>query len=119
METDSRFHLYPDKLIGDFLALVLSDYYINQVEELFTPTGEGIDDIYADVNIYAFRAISTDDLPEDTSKSPQLNVLENEVWIISASGFCYEAESIILSGDELRYIITDACETLWAPFLIK
>ena len=98
----------PDKLIGDFLSLALSDYYINQVEELFTPTGEGIDDIYADVNIYAFRALTTDDLPEHIPQSEQLNVPENEIWVISASGFCYEAESVIISGDELRHIITDA-----------
>ena len=95
----------PDKLIGDFLALALSDYYINQVAPLFIPTGVGIDDIYGDVNIYAYRAWTTDDLPEYISNSPQLNVPENEIWVISASGFCYEAESVILSGDELRLLI--------------
>jgi hypothetical protein len=45
----------PDKLIADFLALVLSDYYILQAEQLFIPDGEGIDDLYGDVNIYAYR----------------------------------------------------------------
>ena len=98
----------PDKLIGDFLALALSDYYINQVAPLFIPTGVGIDDIYGDVNIYAYRAWTTDDLPEYISNSPQLNVPENEIWVISASGFCYEAESVILSGDELRLLIQEA-----------
>jgi hypothetical protein len=108
MELGLRFHLYPDKLIADFLALVLSDYYINQIEELFTPTGEGIDDLYGDVNIYAYRVTDLDDLPENISKSPQLDILKNEVWIISASGFCYEAQPIIISGAELRLLIQEA-----------
>jgi hypothetical protein len=98
----------PDKLIADFLALALSDYYILQVEELFIPDGEGIDDLYGDVNIYAYRARHIDDLPEYTSKLEQINILENEVWIISASGFCYEAQPIIIIGDELRQIIKEA-----------
>ncbi|MBW4513119.1 MAG: hypothetical protein KME64_42565 [Scytonematopsis contorta HA4267-MV1] len=104
---ENRFHVSqdPDKLIGDFLTLALSDYYINQVESLFTDSGEGIDDIYGDVNIYAFRAMHADDLPEYISNSEQLNVPSNEIWVISASGFCYEAESVIIPGDELRQII--------------
>ncbi|BDA68389.1 hypothetical protein CAL7716_025550 [Calothrix sp. PCC 7716] len=79
-----------------------------QVEELFIPDGEGIDDLYGDVNIYAYRARHIDDLPEYTSKLEQLNILENEVWIISASGFCYEVQPIIIFGDELRQIIKEA-----------
>ncbi|MBW4505289.1 MAG: hypothetical protein KME64_02070 [Scytonematopsis contorta HA4267-MV1] len=70
--------------------------------------GEGIDDIYADVNIYVFRAMQAWDLPEHISNSKEVNVTENEIWVISASGFCYEAESVIISGDELRQIIQSA-----------
>jgi hypothetical protein len=98
----------PDKLIADFLALVLSDYYILQVEQLFIPDGEGIDDLYGDVNIYAYRARHIDDLPEYTEGADTTQLIENEAWVISASGFCYEAQPIILSGSELRQRITDA-----------
>lgn len=98
----------PDKLIADFLALALSDYYINQVEELFIPDGEGIDDLYGDVNIYAYCARHIDDLPEYTENISTVQLIENEAWVISASGFCYEAQPIIISGSELRQIITDA-----------
>lgn len=98
----------PDKLIAYFLGLALSDYYINQLEELFIPDGEGIDDLYADVNIYAFRARHVDDLPEYTSGSITTQLIDNEVWVISASGFCYEAQPIIITGDELRLLIQDA-----------
>jgi hypothetical protein len=107
---ENRFYVSqdPDKLIGDFLGLALSEYYINQVESLFSTNGEGIDDIYADVNIYVFRAMRAWDLPEHISNSKEVNVTENEIWVISASGFCYEAESVIISGDELRQIIQSA-----------
>lgn len=98
----------PDKLIADFLALALSDYYINQVEELFIPDGEGIDDLYGDINIYAYHARHIDDLPEYIEDTSTVQLIENEAWVISASGFCYEAQPIIISGLELRQIITDA-----------
>ena len=98
----------PDKLIAYFLGLALSDYYIDRVEELFISDGEGIDDLYGDVNIYAFRARQTDDLSEYTSGSITTQLIEKEVWVISASGFCYQAQPIIISGDELRLLIQDA-----------
>lgn len=98
----------PDKLIADFLALALSDYYILQVEELFISDGEGIDDLYGDVNIYVYRARQIDDLPEYTEGASTVQLIENEVWVISASGFCYEAQPIIISGSELRQIIEEA-----------
>jgi hypothetical protein len=106
----SRFQVSedPDKLIAYFLGLALTDYYIDRVEELFIPDGEGIDDLYVDVNVYAFRARHKDDLPEYTSCSITTQLIENEVWVISASGFCYEAQPIIISGDELRLLIQDA-----------
>ncbi len=98
----------PDKLIADFLALALSDYYINQVEELFIPDGEGIDDLHGDINIYVYRAPHIDDLPEYTEGACTTQLIENEAWVISASGFCYEAQPIIISGSELRQIIGEA-----------
>lgn len=98
----------PDKLIADFLALVLSDYYILQVEELFLPDGEGIDDLYGDVNIYAYRARNIDDLPEYTEGAYTTQLIEKELWVISASGFCYEAQPITISGNELRLLIKEA-----------
>ncbi|WP_233787971.1 hypothetical protein [Dulcicalothrix desertica] len=84
-----------------------SDYYANQAEDLFAPDGEGIDDIiYLDINIYAYRASQKEDLPE-CMYSSEIDVINNEVWVISAVGLCYEANPIVMLGEELRYLLEE------------
>lgn len=97
----------PDNLLSDLLTLLLSDYYANQAEDLFAPDGQGIDDIiYLDINIYAYRARQKEDLPE-YMYSLEIDVINNEVWVISAVGLCYEANPIVILGDELRYLLEE------------
>ncbi len=97
----------PDNLLSDLLTLLLSDYYANHFEDLFAPDGEGIDDIiYLDINIYAYRARQIEDLPESMYYS-QIDVINNEVWVIFAVGLCYEANPIVILGEELRYLLLE------------
>ncbi|BAZ17639.1 hypothetical protein NIES4071_95190 [Calothrix sp. NIES-4071] len=97
----------PDNLLSDLLTLLSSDYYANQAEDLFAPDGEGIDDIiYLDINIYAYRARQKEDLPECMYYS-SIDVINSQIWVISAVGLCYEANPIVMLGEELRYLLLE------------
>ncbi|MEH1886389.1 hypothetical protein [Nostoc sp.] len=98
----------PDNIIANFLALILFDDLINQTEILFAPEGEGIYDyIYPDLRIHAYRATEVQDLPEYMWESPSIDISKNEVWVISALGFCYEPEAVVILGVELRHLIKE------------
>lgn len=88
----------PDHLIGDLLEFALSSDYINQVEEMFAPDGDGL--LVPDI-IDASRALEVMDLPEYMWASPPFDVFKSEIWVISRLRPGYAVRQALLEGDEI------------------
>jgi hypothetical protein len=95
----------PDHLIRDIIECAFSPPYINQIEEMFAPDGNGL--TVPDI-IYACRVLEVMELPEYMWENPPIDIFNNEIWVISR--LCPEpgAKECLIEGEELRHLLKEA-----------
>lgn len=89
----------PNHLISDLIEFALSSIYINQIEEMFAPDGDGL--TVPDI-IYGCRVLEVEDLPEYMWENPPIDIFNNEIWVISRLD---DIQHCLIEGEELRHLL--------------
>jgi hypothetical protein len=100
----------PDGVLANFLAMATHGVWAKEAATAFTPDGYGV---WIDTLGGATRMGSDSIVPPPYDQDPAIAPDRDELWLVVRERRAEPPQRVILTGDELRYLVARA-SSLWS-----